>query len=353
MNNQQFFDLISGQPMPGGRLLRFLLRLAAFGYGFATWVRNQLFDWRLRRIHATSIPVVSVGNLTTGGTGKTPVVALIIQHLSQSGRHPGIVSRGYRSLDDEGNDEARVLELLCPGVPHVQNSDRVEAVRLIPATTDVVVADDAFQHRRLRRALDIVLIDALNPWGYGYVLPRGMLRESISGLKRADLIVVTRADQIDESARAEIWSRIRTCVPHAPQIEIAFEPASLISHGSTEIPVSDLTEQVFAFCGIGNPEAFRMTLERMSIELVGFRQFPDHYHYEESDVTGLVSEARELGANTLVTTVKDLVKIEAPVSRRTIEPSSRILALDIRARFLEGEREFHGAVDAVTRPHSE
>ncbi len=231
MNEQQFLKLIAGQPMPGGRLLRFLLRAASWPYAALMLIRNRLFDWGIRRVHLPPVLVISVGNLTTGGTGKTPVVALIVQQLQQSGLKPGIVSRGYRSLDDEGNDERRVLDVLCPGVPHVQNRDRVAAVLTAVSehACNVIVADDAFQHRRLGRTLDVVLIDATNPWGYGAVLPRGLLREPRSGLRRAGLIAVTRADQVEPSVLDAIWREVQRYVPSVPRIEIAFLPTGLRS----------------------------------------------------------------------------------------------------------------------------
>lgn len=357
MNEQQFLKLIAGQPMPGGRLLRFLLRVASWPYAAAMLLRDWLFDCGLRRVHSPPVPVISVGNLTTGGTGKTPVVALIVQELQQAGLKPGIVSRGYRSLDDEGNDERRVLDVLCPGVPHVQNRDRVVAVETAVSEydCDVIVADDAFQHRRLGRTLDVVLIDATNPWGYGAVLPRGLLREPRSGLRRAGLIAVTRADQVEPSVLDGIWDKVQRFAPGAPRIEIAFRPTglrSLPTHSAEDgiqslmpLPLREVgpqardTEQrrAVVFSGIGNPIAFRSTVEALGIDIAAFREFPDHWHYAEADLIELTALAVEHSGDLLLTTLKDLVKLcDLP------RPDIELAAIEIKATFREGKAAFLG-----------
>ena len=176
------------------------LGLVSLGYRIVIALRNVLFDCGLRKPRRVAVPVISVGNLTTGGTGKTPVVALIVELLVQLERRPAIISRGYRSVDGEANDEKRVLERLCPGIPHEQNRSRFQAAEslLQKSARDIIVMDDGFQHRQLHRDFDIVLIDATNPFGYGSLLPRGLLREPLSALRRADLVLITRADMEDQ-----------------------------------------------------------------------------------------------------------------------------------------------------------
>lgn len=342
MDEQQYLELISGKSrsLTGG-LLRPLLRVASWPYAAVMSVRNSLFDRDLLPIYETPAPVISVGNVTTGGTGKTPVVALVVQWLAEAGAKPGIVSRGYKQLAEGGNDEARVLELLCPGVPHVQNRDRVAATFSVTSGHDcnVIVADDAFQHRRMARTLDVVLIDACQPWGHGFVLPRGLLREPRCGLRRADVVVMTRADQVNEEARAEIWNDIRRFKPNAPEIEIAFRPDSLLDITGQRSTVDSIAEPVFAFCGIGNPKAFRQTLEQHGLQVAGLHAFPDHHHYESDDIVALQREAATAGASQLITTVKDLVKLNADWL-----PTSQLVALDIRSSFLCGESAMKQAV---------
>lgn len=178
-----------------------------------------------------AVPVISVGNLTTGGTGKTPLVALVCDLLRQANFRPGIVSRGYGSVDGNANDEKLVLNLLCPDVPHTQAPDRVAAAHslTIEENLNAIVMDDGFQHRRLHRDLDIVLIDATNPFGYGSLLPRGLLREPLSSLRRADVAIITRSDLVAARVLAEIHNAIIEAAPQLVDhvLHIVFQPTSL------------------------------------------------------------------------------------------------------------------------------
>jgi tetraacyldisaccharide 4'-kinase len=356
LQEKKYFDLIAGQPMPGGRLLRFFLRAAAVPYSMAVQFRNWLIDRRPGSVQRVGVPVISVGNVTTGGTGKTPVVALLVNQLAERSRRPGIVSRGYRSLSDEGNDEKRVLATLCPNVPHVQNRNRVEAARECVSRfqADILVADDGFQHRRLARDLDIVLVDALNPWGHGFVLPRGLLREPLSSLGRADLVILTRSDQVSPERRAEIWGEVRRWCTLPGEVEICFEPDELIDLDGARTPLSDgesstrdrLSRKVLAFCGIGNPSGFRRTLEAAGFEVVELVEFPDHYHFSQPDIEVVAELARAAGCG-LMTTLKDLVKIDqAPLG-------VSLHALNIRARVSRGENVLATRLEELTAPADE
>src|SRR5438876_5539483 len=190
-------DLISGRARGvGSSLCRLALSVASGPYGSAVHLRNWCYDRGWLPTHRPPVPVISVGNLTAGGTGKTPCVEYLARFLQARGLRPAVLSRGYRG-NGRPNDEALILEANLPDVPHLQGKDRVtrasQAVRVFGA--DVLILDDGFQHRRLRRDLDLVLIDAMNPWGHGRLLPRGLLREPISSLRRADAVIVTRLDQ--------------------------------------------------------------------------------------------------------------------------------------------------------------
>ncbi len=286
-------------------------------YRGAVRLRNRAYDLRRVRICDPGVPVVSVGNLTTGGTGKTPVVAWIVNRLRELGATPGILSRGYRSLDGAENDEKRLLDRLCPGVPHIQNRDRVAGA--VAAVTEhgcsVLVLDDGFQHRRLKRQLDIVLIDAVNPWGYGRLLPRGLLREPPASLGRADLVLITRSDQVSTAELAATRTEIRRHT-NAHVIRSRFAATGLINAEGVRRPLDVLSQQrAAAFCGIGNPEGFRRTLagavgrDGAGTEAIPLKIFPDHHHYTEADSRALAAFAASVHAECLVTTGKDLVKI--------------------------------------------
>ena len=179
LNPSEFRDLVSGRRRGiGASVLRAALRVAEVPYGLAMLWRNRRYDRDLARTHRVEVPVVSVGNLTLGGTGKTPMVEWIARHLRAQNVRVTLISRGYGAEAGAANDEALELEQKLPDVPHLQNPDRVAAARTAVDKLDcqLILLDDGFQHRRLGRDLDIVLLDALEPFGFGHVFPGGMLR---------------------------------------------------------------------------------------------------------------------------------------------------------------------------------
>ena len=313
MDEARFRSLISGQTrgVPAA-ILRAALHGLSLPYSAAVRARNAAYDTRIKRSHTPPVPVISVGNITAGGTGKTPVVAYLSRWFSERQIRVVLLSRGYRSLNGEENDEKRVLDRLCPGVPHIQHRDRVaSAARAInECDARLLILDDGFQHRRLARTLDIVLIDVSCPFGYGSLLPRGLLREPVSSLRRADLVVLTRVGQCDELALKSLRDTI-TRVRHNDRIvETCFAPAGLVNASRQTTGLDDMRERrIAAFCGIGNPQAFQQTLASARLELVAFHAFPDHHHYGEADLDQLVDMSARSGADALVTTLKDLVKI--------------------------------------------
>lgn len=299
---------------PGPAALRSILAALAVPYAAAVAIRNDLYDRGLLPQRAATIPVVSVGNLTLGGTGKTPLVAWLARELIDLGRRPAVVSRGYAARPAQTSDEAAELAILLPGVPHVADRDRTAATeRAAGLGADVVVLDDGFQHRRLLRNLDILTIDATDPFGCNRLVPRGLLREPLAGLARSDAIVLSRADRIDADGRAAIRSavaRARRGRPLAAWVETTHAPVGLRSFGGAAAPLESLAgRRVLAFCGIGNPAAFRHTLSSLGATLVGFRSFADHHHYSTADLDALAGEAATGGAELLVTTLKDLVRL--------------------------------------------
>ena len=262
-----------------------------------------------------SVPVIAIGNLTTGGTGKTPIVATVVKALQEQGLRPGIVSRGYRADATGENDEKLVLELLCPNVPHEQNPNRVVASEKLIASegVDVIVLDDAFQHRRIVRDLNVILIDATNPFGYGYQLPRGLLREPVSSLSRADVVLITRSDNVSEAALQEIEATIRRHNSHLADhiYRVSFCPSGLIARGGNHERSIDLVRNrpVTVMTAIGNPEAFMMTCRQIEAEIVATQFFPDHHHYTQKDLDEVRGLAAKAGAPLILTTLKDLVKV--------------------------------------------
>ena len=332
----EFQELISGRRRGlGADVLRGLLRVMEVPYGAVVECRNQRFDRNRRLVHRVEVPVVSVGNVTTGGTGKTPLVAWLANWFADRGTRVALVSRGYRTPSEPGeqrreNDESRELAQRLPDIPHLQNPDRVSAAEqaIQIHACEVIVLDDAFQHRRIHRDLDIVLLDALQPFGYDHLLPRGLLREPLHGLGRAHLVALSRADAVDEAARRRIRARVFRLAPEAGWIEMVHRPRRLLNAAGQSLPVEQLAgERVAAFAGIGNPRGFRHSLDQLGCQIVAHREFPDHFLYDEQDVADLHRWVTELDSiDAIVCTCKDLVKLD------TVELGGRplwALAIDV------------------------
>ncbi|MFL5340449.1 MAG: tetraacyldisaccharide 4'-kinase [Gemmataceae bacterium] len=335
-----YIDLISGRKRGlAAALKRAALLAASWSYG--TWMvgRNALFDRGWRRCHSAAVPVISVGNLTVGGTGKTPCVEYVARFYRQRYLQVAILSRGYGS-DSGPNDEALLLEENLPDVPHLQGADRVAlaATAVEELDSELLVLDDGFQHRRLTRTLDLVLIDATRPWGFGHLLPRGLLRESPGSLRRAGAVLLTRCDGVSVSELAKLRSGVARFAPAVPIVESIHKPLAWVNADGQERPVESLRGQsVLAFCGIGNPESFRRTLGQIGIAVTDFRAFPDHHAYRRADVEGLERWAEAAAAGAVVlTTQKDLVKL-----RITQLAGHELWALRIGLFVTKGETELH------------
>lgn len=286
------------------------LWLASVPYGWAVAARHGLYDRGWKRSHRAPVPVVSVGNLTAGGTGKTPCVEYVARYYRQRDLRVAILSRGYGSAAGR-NDEARVLEENLPDVPHLQGADRVAlaAVAVAELESEVLVLDDAFQHRRLARDLDLVLVDATDPWGHGHLLPRGLLRDRPRRLRRAGVVVLTRCDQVPAAELGKLREAVTRLAPGVPVAETTHRPVELVN--GDVAPLDRLRGRpVAAFCGLGNPEAFRRTLLGLGARVGAFRTFPDHHAYTRADVEDLTAWARRQATDcVVVTTQKDLVKL--------------------------------------------
>lgn len=344
---QQFLRIISGEAKGvGASAARICLSTIEPFYAGITSARNSLFDRQLKSVRRLPRPVISIGNITTGGTGKTPMVQWLAESLRDEGRHVAILSRGYRAAPGTLGDELSMLDraLNEPGKSPVRlcaNSDRFaggEELFTAHPEIDVFILDDGFQHRRLFRDLDVVLINATEPFGFGHVLPRGLLREPLAGLRRAGAIVLTHADQAAPEQLAGIQAEIRRHNPTAPVYHAIHAQACLRfgGAGTPVLPIDELARhRFFAFCGIGNPAVFDAQLGRFSKTYVGHRWFGDHHAYRRSDLVSLSNQARQAGAEALVTTDKDWVKIE-PFAATSELP---IWRADVRIGFLDsGER---------------
>jgi tetraacyldisaccharide 4'-kinase len=339
-----FRGLVSGHRQGlGAALMRAVLCVAEVPYAAVVRLRNRRYDTGRAVVHQAGVPVISVGNLTLGGTGKTPMVKWIARWLCNRGLRVVIISRGYgRTAADAHNDEAIELQQMLPGVPHLQDPDRVAAARaaIQKFAAQVILLDDGFQHRRLGRELDIVLLDALEPFGFGHVFPRGTLREPIESLRRADLMCLTRADMVDSAERQRIYSEAAAVAPGRVWCEVAHSPQALLSASGGVQSIGSLPgRRVAAFCGIGNPMGFKHTLSAVGCELVAWRTFADHHAYNAADIADLQSWAATCGADVAVCTHKDLVKLQ--VERLGPLP---LFAVVVEMNMLTGERELEGSL---------
>jgi tetraacyldisaccharide 4'-kinase len=294
------------------------------------------------------VPVVSVGNLSLGGTGKTPMVKWLARWFGQRGLRVVIVSRGYGARPAAGhsdsayNDEALELQQSLPDVPHVQDADRVAGAKRAIDLFDcqLVLLDDGFQHRRLARDLDIVLLDALEPFGFDHVFPRGTLREPTAGLRRAHVVCLSRAGAISDAERDEIRRRVAGLAPQATWCESIHAASGLIDAAGESRPIDMLAgRRVAAFCGIGNPAGFRHTLDGLGCDIVAWRAFPDHHSYTPADVVALGDVARRAQAEHLVCTQKDLVKL-----RTAAIGGTHLWAVSIEMQFLSGQESLEQAL---------
>ncbi len=312
MNHDSYRKIVSGRDHRFGvGALRVLLGAAAVVYGAVMRLRNLLFTIGILRSRAVSVPVISVGNITTGGTGKTPLVIWLCNYLREKGLHSSILTRGYKTHPDQIADEPALLAKACGDTDVIVNSNRIAGAKKAISVhqTQVLVLDDGFQHRKLKRDLDIVAIDATCPFGYGRVLPAGMLREPKSGLTRADAVIITRSDQVDAESMRQLERDIRQIAPTIPISKSIHKHTPAVTYQNAKLELEELSsKKIFAFCGIGNPNAFFRCLEQNDLSLAGTQTFDDHHAYTQEEMKQIFKRARSCGADTILCTQKDWVK---------------------------------------------
>jgi len=282
--------------------------------------------YSLKRARALPSKVISIGNLTVGGTGKTPAVISIAKRLLDTGLEPCILTRGYKGKAEgpcfvsigEGplmsaefaGDEPTLMAWKLRGVPIVKSSDRYEgglfALRELKRDF-VFILDDGYQHWALKRDIDILLIDSKNPFGSKKLLPIGILREPVSEIKRADIIVLTKTRTMPEGLLKEIRK-----YNHDAPIYCSYHKFSEVRRPSgEEVSVSDIVgKSAFAFAAIGEPESFLETLKEAGIIVKGFKAFRDHYFFKERDLRAIKEQADRLAAQWIITTEKDIIRLK-------------------------------------------
>lgn len=316
-------------------------------YAAGIKVRNAYYD-RFSLPIWLDVPVISVGNLTVGGTGKTPMSIWLCERMLERGLKPAVLSRGYKGSAESGADELLLVSRRVPKAVVVANPDRAKAgeLAITEYDTQVAVLDDGFQHRRLGRDLDIVLIDATQPFGYGHVLPRGLLREPLTGLRRAEAVVITRCDQVRESELVALEANIRQIHPDVPVVRSVHRPKGFVDlHGG---PVAEPGKRIGAFAGIARPEAFLRSAASVGYVAVDHRWWPDHHAYTPQDVQSLAQWARDAGFDALVTTEKDAVKL----AKMPAEWPVPVVALRVEIEMLDdGDKILGQLIDRMLADH--
>ncbi len=353
MIKEYYLSILSGRQKG---LIATLIKstLSTLTYPYLTVLKTRNVLYKNGIIKSTRLPVkiFSIGNITTGGTGKTPLVENMAKTLCQCGKKVAILSRGYgannlsHNKNDVINDECIALRKNLHDVHILVGKDRVEngekAIR--DYGVDCIILDDGFQHFKLKRDLNVVVIDSLNPFGGEYLLPRGSLREPLESLRRADIFIISHCDQSSEKTIKSIYTRLKQLNSDAPVCESIHRPVLLEDiTGSSSLGLEWLKrKKIYGLSAIGNPESFASTLKGLGAELIKHRVYCDHHAYTLRELDGVVSEAKLLGVDAIVVTQKDIVKI-----RNMNIKNANILTLRIEFEITEGIGLYNEAIDRV------
>jgi tetraacyldisaccharide 4'-kinase len=324
----------------------------------AAAARGALYDAGILPATRAEVPVLSVGNLAVGGAGKTPVVLAIAGRLLAAGRRPAVLSRGYgasrtddRVVSDgervlldaaEGGDEPVLLARRLPGLRVLCGADRgALAGKAVALGADLLLLDDGFQHRRLRRDLDVVVLDAGNPWGNGHCLPRGPNREPPSALRRAGLVWLGHADRASAAALEQLRELARTCTGRAP-VESRHAPRDLVDGRlAGRFPLDELAgRRVGLLTGVAHPGSVQRTVEGLGASVVQQFAFPDHHRFTEREVADALAATSRAGASLLLTTEKDAVRLPPGQAG-----DDRVRVVRIDAEVLSGAPDLQAALD--------
>jgi tetraacyldisaccharide 4'-kinase len=325
---QDLYEILQEEPSRSSAGAAFRLGGAAAErlYTWGASGRRTLFDRGWLRPKRLPCPVLSIGNLTVGGTGKTPMTAFLAQRLQAAGCRVAILSRGYGGQTRGSNmvsdgqrlllkypaagDEAILLAQEFPGIPVVTGVDRYQAGLLAweKFRPELLLLDDGFQHFQLYRDLDVVLLDATRPFGNGRLLPRGPLREPVETLRRPLLLVLTR---YEPGRHQSTWESVRAAFPAATVVRAAFELSYAVAYpGGRKIALTELAQMnLAAMAGLARPEVFAASLEGVGVNLRHFMKFPDHHAFNTEELSEVAAETRRHGAEGLMTTAKDWVRL--------------------------------------------
>lgn len=370
-------SVIDGQRQGfGADLLRRIMRDLSYIYRAIMSSRNFLYDKGIFRHHSLGCQVISIGNLTVGGTGKTPVVEVFARALQKEGRRVAILSRGYKKVEHNmaknmldkitgrarrrpprvvsdgvallldsatSGDEPYMLASNLPDVAVLVDKDRVKSARYAvdKLQCDTLILDDGFQYRRLKHRVEIVLVDCTNPFSNGYVLPRGLLRESWKNIRRADFIFLTKSAGRNNRILKE---QLRALNPRAEISECAHRPKHVQNVYTGEIkPLTFLNQaKVALVSGIAVPEGFEAEVRRLGATIVYLKRFADHHRYRQQEIIDIINKAKKNQAAAIITTEKDAVRF--PKIERQDVP---VFFLRVEIELLSGMEDFYACISRI------
>lgn len=335
---------------------RSALLILSFAYSFFVWLKNIAYENKLLRPDSVEAKVISVGNITWGGTGKTSMVMLISEFLLSKGRKVAVLSRGYKSRGkadpkDAGfeyraiGDEPYLLKEKFPHLPVLVGRDRVSsAIKAIKEfQSNTIILDDAFGHRRINRDLDIVLVDVLDPFGNGYLLPRGILREPLEALSRADIIVLTNCEFAREKQK-KLWFDISWINDSALIVYSSYRFKRLydIANRQTIDRAEVSLRPVCILASIGNFSSFKLSVDSfLKVDVKLELNLPDHYEYSKEYVRATLDTCRKAAIETIITTEKDAVRLRPWLSD---SPGVKIIILEVILEIIENKERFFEAI---------
>ncbi len=356
--------------------LRSLLRYLSYLYGAIVGARHFLYEKGVFRHHTLGCQVISIGNLTVGGTGKTPIVEIFARELQKAGRRVAVLSRGYKKVEHGfwkkiidkitgrerrraprvvsngqellldsamSGDEPYMLASNLPDVVVLVDKDRVKSGRYAIKNfhSDTLILDDGFQYRALKHRVEIVLVDYTDPFSNGYVLPRGLLRESVSNLKRADFIFITKSASKDA---AELQAKLRQLNPYAEISVCAHRPKYLQNVYSGERQGLEFLQgrTVALVSGIASPDGFEKEIRKLGANLCYLKRFADHHRYTQQEIINIINKSKKNNAASLITTEKDAVRFPK-IDRQDVP----VYFLRVEIALLSGEEDFHACISRI------
>lgn len=330
---KNYFRLLAEdkQNDPTSGILSALLSLASWGYGIGVRVFRGLYEKKILQRKRLPYPVISVGNLTWGGTGKTPFVEYLARKIGSHRRVPLVLTRGY------SHDEAVELQNHLPTAVIGVGKDRAKVAARVKEEkrhVDIAILDDGLQHQVLERDVDIVVINSLNPFGNGKLIPRGILREPLTVLKRAAIVVLTHVNLVSPEELKKLKDKIKDLAPQAQVVETLMEVLFLY-RAKTKVRMSVekmAGRRVSTFAAVGTPRSFQLVLQRFQLKTIRNFEFLDHHEYTKEELLKIKEVAQSAGAEEIVTTEKDFYRSRALITE-TLNP----LVLAARLRVVSGE----------------